>query len=193
MACMKCKRKSEKGFCDYCFSEIIVKRIRKGLRSQSPLLKGDTLTIIDDGTVEGRLAIRMLPDILAGLPVIIKSLKQKFTLGKRLTGKNSKVIIPWNADLEAGYFLESISSGKKPIWLGNYSVGRQIHIKLFLPCLQTEIVRLARINGIKNKKKETTPYMKFLDDLEKEYPEVKFSLLKSIGSLGEADPSFKES
>ena len=95
----------------------------------------------------------------------------------------NKIIIPWNADKEDEYFLENIFSNQKSKFAGHFIIKEKTYIKLLLPALQAEVEIFAKIKGLKFKTRKKTKISDMLDKLEKEYPEVKFSLLKSSQEL----------
>jgi hypothetical protein len=181
--CQKCSRQTSQEFCDSCFADILEKRVRKEIRVNNLLSKGDRILVIDDGSAESKLATIILPRLLKELPVRIRILKMKHVLGKVWKGHDDRVIIPWNADMETSYVLECIATGKEPRWLGNYHIGKQIFIKLFMPCLQSEVERLARLHDLEFRRRGKGTVNFFLDTLESEYPEVKFSIMKSTRAL----------
>jgi hypothetical protein len=193
MECAKCKKIAEikvqnLDFCLSCLEKIIIKRIRKEVRESKFFEKNDSILIIDDGTKEAKVTIYLMKHLLGDMPVKIEIRKQKYSLGDKVKGRHTKVIIPWNADMEGVYFLDSIFSGKKSDLRGNFTLGKKTYIKLLMPVLSFEIEGLAkakRLQYIIIKQKKQTSGALMLDKLETEYPEIKFSVLKSSGELRE--------
>lgn len=185
MACMNCKRKAVVKFanleaCEACFSEIIEKRIRKEIRLNKLIEKDDRILVIDDGSAEAKLTSYLLPRILKQLPVKIAIEKKKYSIGENIKCPENKIIIPWNAEKEAAYLLDSIFKNKKTPFLGHFSIGKKRYVKMMLPLLHEEAKAMTSIKGIKFKDKKEESYSeKILSSFEKEYTETKFSMLRS--------------
>ena len=185
MRCIKCRKPAVVHVktidaCCGCFAGIIEKRIRKELRQKKLISRGDNILVIDDSSAEARSGIYLLQSAIKGLPVEISIRKSAFVLGKNLKGSFNKVIIPWSADREGEYFMGCVLGNRKPVHLGNFRHGKKTYIKLLLPLLDEEIQAYAKIRQLSSKKKEEKSLEKdLLDKLEQEYPEAKFSVLKS--------------
>ena len=185
MNCVKCKNKAtvkvqNLNACEDCFVKIIEKRVRKELRINKLIQKNDKILLIDDGSAEYYISNYLLPRIIKDLPVTITTTKTTFELGKYVKGKYDKVIVPWNTDKEDEYFLNCVFENKEMPYLGHYKIKNKTYVKLSLPVLQSEVETFARIKKFKfkNQNKKSTVSER-VDELEKEYPEIKFSLLKS--------------
>ncbi len=113
----------------------------------------------------------MLRDILGELPV--EFVEQ---------GDYDKEVIYWTMEDELEQFLDALFTGK-PIGPLGHSPTR---IKLFLPVRDKELEAFAAANGQTFPAKPRTKLAVLLGDMETKYPEVKFSLLKSISELKEA-------
>ena len=188
MNCVKCGKSGEVKVqnlvaCEKCFLKIIEKRVRKEIRLKKLIRKNDKILIINDGTAEFFVSEYLLKNIIKDLPVEITSSKQDYKLGDIVNGDYNKLIIPWNADKEDEYFLENIFSNQKSKYWGHFIIKEKTYIKLLLPVLQAEVEIFAKIKGLKFKTRKKTNISNMLDKLEKEYPEVKFSLLKSSQEL----------
>ncbi|MBN2367899.1 hypothetical protein JXC34_02695 [Candidatus Woesearchaeota archaeon] len=185
MRCVKCGKPSELKVqnleaCESCFIKIIQKRVRKELRLNRLIKKNDRILVIDDSSAESKASEYLLKDIIKNLPVKITVKKISYNLGEELNGDYDKIIIPWNADKEDEYFLHAVFQNKDAPYLGHYKLGKKTYVKLLLPVLHDEVILYAKSKKFKFKKDEKKSYVSgLLDKLEKEYPEVKFSLLKS--------------
>jgi len=188
MKCVKCNKEGNISVqnltaCEKCFQKIIEKRVRKEIRLKKLISKNDNILIINDGSAEFFVSERLLKNIIKDLPVEIKVKKQKYKLGDTITGKYNKIIIPWNADLEDEYFLSNLFGNKKPKYAGHYKIKDKTYLKLLLTVLQAEVEIFADILKLKFKTRKKSNIGIMLNELEKEYPEVKFSLLKSSQEL----------
>ena len=184
MKCIKCSKKANVkvqnlNSCENCFLDIIQKRVRKELRINKLIRKNDKILIIDDGSPEFYINDYLLKNIIKGLPVVIKIKKLKYVLGKEVKGNFNKIIIPWNADKEDEYFLGCVFENQKTPYLGHFKLREKNYIKLLLPVLRSEIEEFAKIKKFAINKQVKTYVSEMMDQLETEYPEIKFSLLKS--------------
>ena len=188
MKCVKCKKNATIHLpnlhtCEKCFQRIIEKRVRKEIRIKSLIKKNDKILLIDDNSAESKVSFYLLKQIIKGLPVTIKVRKMKYTLGQEVKGFD-KVIIPWNTDKEGDYFLSNVFENKKMNYLGHYRIKKTTYVKLLLHVLREEAEIFAKIKNFQHKNfYEKTIASEMLGKLEKEYPEVKFSLLKSTEEL----------
>jgi|TARA_B100002003_G_C14142063_1_gene549100 hypothetical protein len=142
------------------FCSRIEKRIRKNIRINKIFSKGDKIYVKD------KLSKYFIDKIIGTMP------KTFVTNPKKAT----KVIIKYTLDDECNDFLEHFMFGQK-----RKSVKG---IKLLKSITDKEALLFAKYNNIKfttNKKdKKVTD---ILDELERSYPQTRFSLLKSIESL----------
>ena len=188
MKCVKCGKLGKVKVqnliaCENCFLKIIEKRVRKEIRLKKLIRKNDRILIINDSTAEYFVSEYLLENIIKDLPVKITLSKQNYKLGDVISGEYDKIIVPWNADKEDEYFLKNIFENQEAKYTGHYRIKDKTYIKLLLPVLQAEIEIFAKIKGLKFKTRKKTKISEMLDKLEKEYPEVKFSLLKSSQEL----------
>lgn len=189
MKCVKCSKPSKIKVqnletCESCFLKIIQKRVRKELRINKLIKKNDKILIIDDGSAEAKLSEYLLKEIIKSLPVTITVKKLSYELGNSVKGDYNKIIIPWCADKEDEYFLNCIFENKKIKYNGHYKIKDKTYIKLLLLVLEKEVELFAKIKKFNfNKKKQKTVVSEVLDKLEEEYPEIKFSLLKSTKEI----------
>ena len=76
--------------------------------------------------------------------------------------------------------LQSLFEKKDMGFLGHYSFKDKTYVKLLLPVLAKEVDTFSQIKKFKFSSKNKKNYVtEMLNTLEDEYPEVKFSLLKS--------------
>jgi len=188
MKCVKCGKLGKIKVqnltaCESCFLKIIEKRARKEIRLKKLIRKNDNILIINDGSAEYFVSEYLLKKIIKDLPIKITTKKQKYELGDSVSGAYNKIIVPWNADKEDEYFLKSIFENQDLKYRGHYKIKSKLYIKLLLTVLQAEVEIFAKIKGLKIKARKKTNIGIMLDELEKEYPEMKFSLLKSFQEL----------
>ncbi len=188
--CVKCNKKAELFLptftsCRSCFVKIIEKRVRKEFRVNEFLKKKDKIFLIDDGSPEAKLNIYFIKNLSQNLFLNLIILKaEEYSLGKTFKKNIKKIIIPWNSDKEALYFLESVLDNKNAEYLGHFLIKGNLFFKPLLHVSNNEILLFARIKNIKLSpkaflKKETSYLSEHLELLENEFPEVKFSLIKS--------------
>tara|TARA_Y100000310_G_scaffold345548_1_gene466385 strand:- start:3540 stop:3986 length:447 start_codon:yes stop_codon:yes gene_type:complete len=142
------------------FSKRIEKRIRKDIRINKIFTKNDKIYVKD------KLSKYFIDKILGTMPkTFVKDPK-----------KANKVIIKYTLDDECNDFLEHFMFGKKKKTVKG--------VKLLKSITDKEALLFAKYNNIKftpNKKEEKITDI--LDELERSYPQTRFSLLKSIESL----------
>lgn len=190
MKCVKCSKDAtmDSGanpLCNNCFVQVIQKRIRKEIRTNKLFSKADKILIIEDDSVNSAVSKYLIDTILDKLPCEIKTKKQKFEIGKSVNTKSDKIVVPWNMDMECVYFLENIFMNRTGKFIGNYSIGKKLNIKLLLNVCEKDIIKFAEIKELKFKKNpdKKTQIGFFLDSLETDHPETKPSLLKSAQLL----------
>ncbi|MBN1502565.1 hypothetical protein JW930_03405 [Candidatus Woesearchaeota archaeon] len=191
MKCIKCGKKAgyriqNNHLCQTCFSRTIEKRVRKELRLKRLIKKNDQILVLDDGSLNAQTSIYLLKKIIKGLPANIRTKKKKYSvLGGIINSTYNKIIIPWTLDHEIYYYLECLLNGKCPHYLGHYKLGNKLYIKLLLPITQEESKTYAEINKVSFKTPGTirlsTQFS--LDELEKEFPEIKYSLYQATQQL----------
>ncbi len=145
------------------------KRIQKELRLNKLLKKGDDVTVIDDDSTEAKISLYFLKN--SNIPLNISVKKLKYNIENKIKAK--KAIIPWNADMEGEQFLKSIFEGKKPEFLGHFTLDSTKYIKLLISFNSKEIEELAKCLKLEYKKRDS-----ILEALD-EYPEIRHSLLQS--------------
>jgi|SaaInlStandDraft_4_1057021.scaffolds.fasta_scaffold68808_1 hypothetical protein len=176
------------------FLEIIEKRVRKEIRTNKLIEKKDRILIIDNNSPESVVSKYLLKKIIKDLPVKIEVKKIDFEIGMNIEGKYDKIIVPWCIDKEDEYFLNCITNNIKQIYLGNYELKTKKYVKLLLPLLYSEIVTYAKFKKFKFLEKDNQSDVgNMIDSLEKEYPEIKFSLLKSIKTFVQTKEIKKDS
>jgi tRNA(Ile)-lysidine synthase TilS/MesJ len=189
MKCVKCSGKAtihldNLNACNGCFQKIVQKRVRKEIRISKLIEKNDKVLIIDDGSAEAKLIPPLLKEILKDLPVFIDIKKSKYELGTEIKGKHNKVIIPWNADKEGEYLLNCFFEGKKPKYLSHVILKEKTYSKPFIHVMHKEIIEFCKIRKIKFKESKTCSMAsEMIDKLQKEYPEITFSLVRSSEEL----------
>jgi hypothetical protein len=188
MKCIKCKKTANlkvqnEHVCRSCFLKIIEKRVRRDLRISKLIKKNDRILLIDNNSAAAKASIYLFRKITAALPAIIKEKKTRYDIGQEITGKFTKIIIPWTADDEDEYLLLTIFENKKLNYLGNFRKKEKVYIKLLLSVSESEAEMFCTILNFEYKKQKKTVIRNLLDKFEAEHPEVKFSLLKSAKEL----------
>lgn len=180
--CKKCNKSlnsiNEIEFCDKCFIDVVFKRIRKFLRSEAHISKGDSVLVIDE------LTRKILPEII-NIPFTIKFKSVHFNgLGTKETRKlietskalNQKIIIPLCLDDIEKKYLTHIFSGKPTKFRFKLNPS---FIPLYLSLTKEELTRLARLYLVEFSY-VNEPTNDFLDKLEQEFPGTKFNIKKSV-------------
>lgn len=186
MNCYKCSRDGKnktdnKYFCDKCFLEIIEKRIRKEIRTNSLIEKNDKILILNDSSQSSILNQYFLKKIIYKPNIKIKKIKryeQNFNYDKK--NEYTKIIIPHLLDNEIEMLLESFFEDKKEFLNNNKN------IKLLISITKDEanaVMSILKINTKNTLKNNETDISKMIENLEKRYSGTKFSLLKSIKNL----------
>ena len=169
----KNKKKTSKNSEKNAFSKRIEKRIRKDIRINSLFKKGDKIYVKD------KLCRFLIDKIIGDLPKIYtKDLK-----------KANKIVIKYTLDDKCGEFLEELFYNHNC----NHKNGSQAQKKKKKSKKTIEILRTITdkeaIEFAKNNKmlfrpnKKNKKIQEILDDLEKSYPQTRFSLAKSIQAL----------
>jgi tRNA(Ile)-lysidine synthase TilS/MesJ len=149
--------------CKDCFSKIIEKRIRKRIRLNKLFRKGDRILVSD------KLSFYLVKKIIKDLPV-------KLFLEKSKKIKVNKLVVKWTLDDKLLDFLESLFFGKK--------TRKPKQISILDVISDDEAVMFSKINNIKFKpNKKDKNIVGLLNSLEKKYPEMRFSLSKSVSEL----------
>ena len=168
MKCEKCSKKAAidinylPKLCKVCFCRLIEKRIRKFTRINQVFKRNDKVITVGD------VCNYFVKSIAKDLPMAVKNVK---TMPK--PRKGFKILAPWTLDDENNQFLEFLFLNKKP--------QKQSFIKLLLPVTDQETALFAKIKKLNFKPNKKNPAItNFIEKLQEKYPEVKFSLLKSL-------------
>ncbi len=138
----------------------IEKRIRKDIRINKLFKKDDKIY------VKNKLSKFLIQRIIGTLP-------KTFTNSQK---KANKIVVKCTLDDECGDFLENLLYNKKK----NPIKG----IKLLRTITDKEAMLFAKYNNIMFKpNKKNRKIKEILDELEKSYPQTRFSLAKSINSI----------
>ncbi|MFA6072988.1 MAG: hypothetical protein WC758_02670 [Candidatus Woesearchaeota archaeon] len=186
MQCIKCKKSTiidveyaGKRYCDTHFMELIEKRVRKHLRITQMIDVKKEYVLLDDSSSEAKIAMYLLNKIFNGyLKIKIVKMKPKM--------KGSNVILSTNLDEQALSFLNEFlkNKNKKVDDVKSNEIPRgEFNKKQIVPLevlMQKEIEIICRILNV-----EFYPRVKsnILASLEKQHPEIMFSLFKSKENL----------
>ncbi len=188
MKCVKCNAQAtihleNLDVCRGCFQKIIQKRVRKEIRIKKLIEKDDIILLIDDGSAEAKLSIYLLKETI-NLPVKIDVKKKSYMLGEEIKGKYTKIVIPWNADKEGEYLLNCFFEKEKPEYLMHFRIKTKTYLKPLVHVMHKEIAEFCKIKDFKfTEKKYVTAGSDMINKLQKEYPEITFSLVKSAEEL----------
>lgn len=189
MICIHCSQPAtlkftDKELCDRCFCKVIEKRVRKYARINKLIAKGDRLLVV--GEVCSYFVARMIKD----LPVKIVKAKFDNELAdmfdeKRVNGivkknKINKIIIPWTLDHECLLFMTKLF-GKG--FGANRLKEDKRYIKLFVTIDEKSLTEFCRIKKLEYRPIKEDKLRAELDKLAEKYPEVKYSLGKSVELL----------
>ena len=179
--CKKCNKEPATNLphlgplCREHFCEIVESRIRKNIRISYSFDKNDRILTTEP------LTEHLVKKIIGSMPAkvinkniniekILKKDKKTFDFIKK--NKINKIVIPWTADDECCLFLEFFFYSKKIV--------KVPYVKMFLTATDDEIGLFSKLNKIEWKKnKKDEKISRFIDELDKSYPQTKFSLLKS--------------
>jgi hypothetical protein len=181
MECVKCGKKAVSGYlrlCRACFLEVIEKRVRKEFRMKELVKKNDSVLILDDGTYDSKNMLYLTKKIIGKMPVFIKIKKGNYVPGKKINFKG-KIMVPWNLDDEAAFFLRCFFEKKKIENIGNYGN----IIKPLAVITDDESRQFSRIMKFDFKDKKKGKVNDFLDSMEKRYPGTKFGIARSIPQI----------
>ncbi|MCX6709432.1 MAG: hypothetical protein NTV63_00545 [Candidatus Woesearchaeota archaeon] len=192
--------------CGECFSKILEKRIRKGLREEKAVkriimaAKGKGILILDDGTYEAKATIFLMKKINRGFMAKI-IVKKKIAINEDIFEDKksilewkrqgfSAVILPWSCEKEANYFLRGLFHECRAENLG-LVIERDgvVFVKLFLGAIAPELKFYCRFKKLGNAIREkfrndfTGCIGKEIELLEKKYPGTKFGLLRSAKAM----------
>jgi hypothetical protein len=158
--CKKCNKQTSKEFCDFCFLDVIYKRLRKHIRTNRFIQKDDNLLIKDPLT-------KKILEFIINTPINVKYKGQ-------LTSKTKEILTFCLDDIEEQY-LNKLFHGK------NFKLKfKKNQIPLFLVLTKEELQRLAKLHKVKLPKRKKTLVSEFLDHFEKQFPGTKFNIKKSI-------------
>lgn len=166
----KCGKKTMKRskYCKQCFMKIFEKRIRRELQKNPWFKKGEKVLILEDNSCK--------TDIIKQQVVpLIKTAKIPVKIGKKIISKGERIISPENLEDFIADFLKKI--------LKNQTWKKDEIIRPLRQLTDTEIKQYAELKNLKKNKRKKDPILTFINKMEKEYPEIKFTLLKTSQQL----------
>ena len=159
----KIKQQNNRFICDRCFNKQFEKRIRKFARVNKVFKKNDKILVM--GEVNKFLVSKIVKDL---------PMKVYFKKGSNV----DKVLLQWTIDDEANDFLLNLfkSKARKKFFKKD--------IKFLITMTNDDVEEFARINKIKFNSEKIDPFIKkLIDDLHKEHPSAKYTLVKNISVL----------
>ncbi len=166
MKCIHCSSKAkykftDKQLCAKCLCKVIEKRVRKYLRLSKAIKKGDKVYVDSD-------VCKFFIDSIISFPIVKVKTKEKA----------DKVVVPWTLDHECMLFMDKFGGKNFNIEKENKKI-----IKLFITIDEKSLIEFCKIKKIKYKQMKQNKLKKELDKLVVKYPEIKYSLGKSIEIL----------
>lgn len=166
MFCQKCKQKKElftANLCSSCLITVLEKRIKKSVKEQGGINRGERVLFLLDKSLESKVAKYFFEKIYSKLQLKVFYENTKFY---------DKIIIPFTSEKIISDFLNKLFEKKK------FEINKKRIV--FLESLTIEEVK--DVAKIKNLKGNVQTY-ELLDKIEKKYPGSKHSLMKSIKFL----------
>ena len=160
-----------RGLCRECFCNNVEKRIRKYIRLSCPLKKGDTLSVLDDRSLEAQVLLFALKNLERDFPFKMRVIKRK---PRNIT----RLVLPWNLDDTVVSFLKGVTLGTpQQKAIAPLSVVHSKEVRLF-----------AKYRGLRSPSrdrigKEGRIILRELNKIEKNHPNVKFSVLNFSHSV----------
>ena len=177
MKCYLCNKtalielQKNRSMCNECFCRLLEKRIRKDARINKIFSKNDRILII------GELNKYLVKSIIKELPV---KLFFRAKIDKEFVKKNkiNKIVINWTLDDEIHEFLKDFFADKMTAGTGKK------YIKLLRKITDKEAELFVKIKKLKFKKNKKDKHIeKFLQGLEKDHPEIRYTLFRNIKKL----------
>lgn len=198
MVCIKCKRDKEEVWlphmpgkiCNRCFLDLIEKRVRKESRTNEYFANGDDLIFLDDGSANSMVSRYFLDKFTEHRSPKIRVEKVEEMDDVWGTRRNkvieallkkypaSKLILPVNADNEAELFLSEMAG------TGHKRPSPRL-VKLVRCLSQKEVELFAKLKGFKysGRLAHSSEIKTMIDRLEKESPDIKFALMRSLEEI----------
>jgi hypothetical protein len=165
------KQQKNRYICDNCFCRLIIKRIRKFCRLNKVFKKNDKILVI------GELNKYLAKNVVEKRPVklFFRARDNKDFVKKN---KINKILIQWTLDDEANNFLLGLFKGAK---IKKFD---EKYIKFLVSITNEEAGKFAKIKKLKFKANKIDAFIKKLvDDLHKEHPSARYTLLKNLQEL----------
>ncbi|MBT6519501.1 hypothetical protein HOK51_06640 [Candidatus Woesearchaeota archaeon] len=207
--CSLCEKKAskkldDKNLCNKCFLNVFERKIKRQIRQKNKLCKGETILAIDNITEYVLKEVIKLP-----LNIITKNqsyfkitnftsintISQNEKLAQFIKeNKINKVILPWTADNEIEFFLNSFMKQQSLQKNNQKQKTQKIQkiqknlpkkfIKLFTPIPQDALEYYCELKKIKytkceKKNQKNNELKKLINDFELKYPGTKNALIKS--------------
>ena len=168
MSCRKCEQPAvAKELCKNCFTKYCVKKARQSLNESSGLQRGETLEILELGA-QTTIALHLIKKIVGDLPHTMNRVKAP--------SGTKRVVLPFTAAQVNAQYWEATFKGEDP----KLPTG----ILIFSRLKDEELRTYAKMHSIEDDVHNTNSQIAtLLTDLEKKYPGMKRSLLKSAQFL----------
>lgn len=174
MKCYICKRNAlieeqkNRAICNECFCRIIEKRVRRYTRTNNIFLPNKRILVV--GEVNKCLA----KSIVGKMPIKLffsKAIDPEFIKKNKIDA----ALIEWTIDDEANLFLAKLFKGEQI-----KDIDKK-HVKMLISLTNEEAALFAKIKGIKFKaEKRDLLIKKIIDNVQKEHPGAKHTLIKNI-------------
>ncbi|MCX8147023.1 MAG: hypothetical protein N3D84_00990 [Candidatus Woesearchaeota archaeon] len=168
--CLKCsKNVFLNEFCRQHFIENVEKRVKKEIRENANLKKGDVLFVNNNNS---KILEYFIKNVIKTPVEITRDKKSKY----------NKEIVLWTMDDEIALFLHQLFNNKKIIGVGQ----DKKRIKLFRTIKDNELIEYAKIKKLhfkRKKGKNENEILKEVYEIEKRHKETMNSILRCIEKI----------
>ncbi|MBN1386272.1 hypothetical protein JW968_04855 [Candidatus Woesearchaeota archaeon] len=163
-----------KGFCRSCFSAVCEKRIKRALRKR--FRRGQKVLVVGSLAKHYFQKLIMLP-----LDITFRTFRSydvrdreaifRSASFRRDLARFDAVVLEWSLDDDISYFLSSVFSGGSAVFPGNI-------VRIFAGVPDDDLIFLSGGKGFR--KGRRLAFHGLIESLEKSYPEVRNSFVRSI-------------
>lgn len=182
MACLRCGQKEYcSGLCRNHFREHAISRIRREIKDKGLIQRGDVFVIKEP------FYAYLLKEVMGGMLLdICRTLnaKNRVKVGQ---GKKVRILSDWSLDDELISFMMGFFGEKKDAGKAEKAAAKTKIIKPFRTLKEDELIMLSRIARMRLRKKKRTAreeeLKRAIEKIDKDHPETRYSLLKSIEEI----------
>lgn len=175
MQCVGCKGEAafqlQEWYCNSCFCSVIERRIRKSLRQENPIIKGEHLLVF------GTFTHTILRTVIKELPVnsTVLETEEEFQKAKK-SFPEARCVLPGTMEHGLCVFLDGVFHGR-------VEKAESPDIMLFSSLTMQELTKYVELQGIILPAPQQGELFSLLNKLEDKYPSTKYSLLKSVKTI----------